>query len=114
MLTLQTPGRKPAKGSKSTGAKKTSKNGLPSDLDTDAEQQLNKELWREGVTTGLGPGKEVIIKKPKMRDPGDVPYKDETIHPNTKLFLEDLVENNDRVWFKGNEGHTSVTNSNMY
>ncbi|RJE19971.1 hypothetical protein PHISCL_07689 [Aspergillus sclerotialis] len=88
---------------KSTGAKKASKNRVPSDLDTDAEQQLNKELWREGVTAGLGPGKEVIIKKPKMRDPGGVPYQDDTIHPNTKLFLEDLVKNNDRVWFKAHD-----------
>lgn len=60
-----------------------------------------KELWREGVRTGLSPGKEVFFSKPKARDPGDVPYEDETLHPNTRLFLLDLAENNDREWFKG-------------
>jgi hypothetical protein len=60
-----------------------------------------KDLWREGVKTGLGPGKEVFIKKPKARDAGYTPYEDETLHPNTLLFLEDLAENNERQWLKG-------------
>lgn len=60
-----------------------------------------KELWREGVRTGLGPGKEVFFAKPKARETGDTPYQDETLHPNTKLFLEDLAQNNDRQWLKG-------------
>jgi hypothetical protein len=60
-----------------------------------------KELWREGVRTGLAPGKEVTIAKPKARDAGDIPYEDETLHFNTKLFLIDLAENNDRQWMKG-------------
>ncbi|KAJ0424297.1 hypothetical protein BJY00DRAFT_309213 [Aspergillus carlsbadensis] len=62
-----------------------------------------KDLWREGVKTGLGPGKEVFIKKPKARDPGDTPYEDETLHPNTLLFLEDLAENNERQWLKAHD-----------
>lgn len=62
-----------------------------------------KELWREGVKTGLGPGKEVFIKKPKARDPGGIDYKDDTIHPNTMLFLKDLKENNERQWLKGTD-----------
>lgn len=71
--------------------------------DDDAVASLKeKELWREGVKTGLGPGKEVFIKKPKARDAGDVPYQDRTLHPNTMLFLQDLTKNNDRVWLKGN------------
>lgn len=68
---------------------------------TDKELLKGKELWREGVRTGLGPGKEVFIPKPKARDPGNVPYRDERLHPNTKLFLQDLAKNNDREWFKG-------------
>jgi hypothetical protein len=60
-----------------------------------------KELWRPGVTTGLGPGKEVFIKLPKARDAGDTPYEDDTIHPNTFLFLKDLDKNNERQWLKG-------------
>lgn len=67
-----------------------------------------KELWREGVRTGLGPGKEVFIKKPKARDPGDIPYRDETIHPNTMLFLKDLKENNEREWLKGTNNVSTV------
>jgi hypothetical protein len=59
-----------------------------------------KELWRQGVSTGLAPGTQVIIKKPKPRTPGKVPYSDITIHPNTMLFLKDLKANNDREWLK--------------
>jgi len=59
-----------------------------------------KELWRENSKTGLGPGKEVIIKKPKARPAGKVPYSDETLHPNTLLFLTELKANNNREWLK--------------
>ncbi|KAL4740725.1 hypothetical protein BDV11DRAFT_87036 [Aspergillus similis] len=62
-----------------------------------------KELWREGVKTGLGPGKEVFIKKPKARDPGDIPYTDDTLHPNTMLFLKELAKNNERQWLKAHD-----------
>lgn len=62
-----------------------------------------RELWREGVKTGLGPGKEVFIKKPKARDLGGIDYEDDTIHPNTMLFLKDLKENNERQWLKGTD-----------
>jgi len=68
---------------------------------SDADALKGKELWREGVRTGLGPGKEVFVPKPKARDAGNVAYKDETLHPNTKLFLQDLAQNNEREWLKG-------------
>ena len=60
----------------------------------------SKELWRSGVRTGLGPGTQVIIDKPRARSPGNVQYKDDQIHPNTMLFLRDLASNNDREWLK--------------
>ncbi|KGO68112.1 Conserved hypothetical protein CHP02453 [Penicillium italicum] len=63
----------------------------------------SKELWREGVRAGLEPGQEVIIAKPKARDAGKTPYQDETLHPNTRLFLIDLAGNNDRQWFKAHD-----------
>lgn len=56
------------------------------------------ELWKPGAK--LLPGTQVIIKKPKARDAGDTPFTDETIHPNTMLFLQDLKKNNDRQWLK--------------
>lgn len=59
-----------------------------------------KELWREGVKTGLGPGKQVIIAKPRARPAGKIPYAHNYIHPNTMLFLRDLAANNDREWLK--------------
>lgn len=59
-----------------------------------------KELWKEGVKAGLGPGTQVVIKKPKARPAGDTPYSEETIHPNTMLFLKDLKANNNRQWLK--------------
>jgi hypothetical protein len=57
-----------------------------------------KELWKPGAK--LEPGMQLIIKKPKARDAGDTPYADNTIHPNTMLFLKDLNSNNDRQWLK--------------
>lgn len=68
---------------------------------SDASTVEGKELWREGVRTGLGPGKEVFVAKPKARDAGGVEYQDESLHPNTKLFLLDIAKNNDRQWMKG-------------
>lgn len=59
-----------------------------------------KDLWREGVKLNLEPGQEVFIALPKAREPGKTPYRDETIHPNTILFLADLKNNNDRSWLK--------------
>lgn len=118
MLTPQRhTGRKQAKRVKNAKPKKAERaqqedNSTYGDSDSAAEQQLSKDLWKEGVKTGLGPGKEVFIEKPKARDPGSVPYRDDTLHPNTKLFLKDLVQNNERVWFKGNRYHpSSLSNS---
>jgi hypothetical protein len=65
-----------------------------------AAQSTKSELWRPGVPTGLEPGTQVVIKKPKARDAGETPYTEDTIHPNTLLFLEDLAANNDRGWLK--------------
>ncbi|CAI7613321.1 unnamed protein product [Penicillium manginii] len=80
------------------------KGGKPGkDRVSDVASLKGKELWREGVRTGLAPGQEVIIPKPKARDPGDVPYEDETLHPNTRLFLLDLAKNNEREWLKGHD-----------
>jgi hypothetical protein len=60
----------------------------------------NKELWREGVKTGLGPGKQVFIERPKPRGDGGIKYVPGRIHPNTMAFLADLKQNNDREWLK--------------
>jgi hypothetical protein len=60
-----------------------------------------QELWRPGVKTGLAPGEELFIKLPKPREAGDRPYRDDTVHPNTMIFLGELRENNDREWLKG-------------
>ncbi|KAK8166428.1 hypothetical protein IWX90DRAFT_212832 [Phyllosticta citrichinensis] len=65
-----------------------------------ATSKKGNELWRSGVATGLSPDKQLIIKKPKAREAGNTPYRDDTIHPNTLLFLRDLANNNDREWMK--------------
>ena len=80
--------KKPTSASKRVS---TSSSGLPS-------RGKGNELWREA--TKLEPGTEVIIKKPKARPAGKTPYKDDTIHSNTLLFLQDLKENHDREWLK--------------
>lgn len=66
----------------------------------DKGSSARKQVWKEGVKTGLGPGTQVIIKKPKARAAGSTPYEDHTIHPNTMLFLKDLKANNNRPWLK--------------
>lgn len=71
--------------------------------DDDQDRTVPGDLWKEGVRAGLGPGREVFIKKPKARDLGGIEYRDETIHPNTLLFLTDLKENNERQWLKGTD-----------
>ncbi|KAH8695066.1 hypothetical protein BGW36DRAFT_299974 [Talaromyces proteolyticus] len=71
-----------------------------------------EELWREGVRTGLGPGKEVFIKKPRARDLGGIDYKDDIIHPNTMLFLEDLKQNNERQWLKAHDADYRASKKN--
>ncbi|KAJ5824841.1 Conserved hypothetical protein CHP02453 [Penicillium robsamsonii] len=68
-----------------------------------SDPMKGKELWREGVRVGLEPGQEVIIAKPKARDAGKTPYQDEILHPNTRLFLIDLADNNDRQWLKAHD-----------
>lgn len=64
-----------------------------------SKQRNEAELWKHGAE--IAPGTQVIIKRPKARDAGSVPYADETIHPNTMLFLKDLAANNERQWLKG-------------
>ena len=62
--------------------------------------EAGKELWRQGVKTGLGPGKQVFIERPKPRGDGGVKYVPGRVHPNTMAFLADLKKNNDREWLK--------------
>ena len=63
-----------------------------------SKSSSSKDLWREGTKVD-GEG-EVFIALPKARSPGNTPYRDDTIHPNTLLFLGDLKKNNDREWLK--------------
>jgi hypothetical protein len=77
-------------------------------------RSANSEVWRSGVKTGLGPGREVIIKKPKARPAGNVPYQEDTIHPNTLLFLEELKNNNDREWLKSMYFSNSKERASVY
>lgn len=63
------------------------------------KKKVQQEIWKANAK--LAPGTRVIIKRPKAREAGDTPYTDDTIHPNTMLFLEDLAAHNDRQWLKG-------------
>jgi hypothetical protein len=53
-----------------------------------------------GQRSTLPAGLEVRFKRPQARKAGATPYMDETIHPNTFLFLGDLAANNQREWLK--------------
>jgi hypothetical protein len=76
------------------------KNGFGKTATPRGRSKAEKDLSVAGVKGGLGPGTQVVIKKPRARSPGDTPYTDETIHPNTMLFLEELAANNNRQWLK--------------
>lgn len=86
------PRKKQRRGTKDSGQNKLNV--------ASAKPVKGQELWREGIKTGLGPGNEVVITLPKARLAGKVQYTDDTVHPNTMLFLGDLKENNDREWLK--------------
>lgn len=62
--------------------------------------ERDKELWREGVKAGLGPGKAIFIERPRPRGDGGIKYVPGRIHPNTMAFLGDLKANNEREWLK--------------
>lgn len=68
--------------------------------DSGSEKIKGKEMWRQGVKAGLGPGHQVFIERPKARPEGTVKYSPDKIHPNTMEFLKDLKANNDREWMK--------------
>lgn len=70
---------------------------------SDAAVYDKNDLWREGVKTGLGPGKQVFIERPKARGDGGIKYVPERLHPNTLEFLKDLKKNNDRIWLKAHD-----------
>lgn len=83
------------KAKKSAPRGRTAKQGV---LPLHKKHVDKQGLWMPGAK--LAPGMQVIIKKPKARDPGDTPYTDTTIHPNTMLFLTDLAAHNERQWLK--------------
>lgn len=80
------------------------KNGRPAKVNRNSvvasAGKKGQELWRPGAKINAAPGEAVFIKLPKAREAGKVPYRDNTIHPNTLLFLKDLHANNDREWLK--------------
>lgn len=86
--------------------KKPAKRGRNAKLKNNAPAEVlegKNDLWREGVKTGLGPGHQVFIAKPKARGDGGIAYVPEKIHPNTMEFLTDLKKNNDRIWLKAHD-----------
>jgi hypothetical protein len=62
------------------------------------EEKLKKKGWTK--KKGKGGRVEMVIELPGIKDPGDIPYEDERIHPNTLDFLRDLKKNNRREWLK--------------
>ena len=62
------------------------------------EEALKKKGWKK--TKGPGGRVTMVIEIPREKSPGDTPYEDERIHPNTLEFLRDLKKNNKREWLK--------------
>jgi hypothetical protein len=89
--------------SKATPRSHSSKQGLT----LRKKQTDEKGFWRPGAK--LAPGTQLIIKKPKAREAGETPYLDETLHPNTMLFLKDLAAHNDRQWLKSTSTWLTVS-----
>ena len=85
---------------RNSGSKKNTPGSARSNRGKSATKLSAKELLKPGIETGMELGTRIVIKKPKARDAGTTPYADETIHPNTMLFLQDLTANNNRQWLK--------------
>jgi hypothetical protein len=62
------------------------------------EETLKKKGWTK--KKGKGGKWEMVIELPREKDPGDVEYRDESVHPNTLEFLRELKRNNRREWLK--------------
>ncbi|KAF1966233.1 hypothetical protein BU23DRAFT_487302 [Bimuria novae-zelandiae CBS 107.79] len=86
------------KATKSTSKGRSAKQAV---LPARKKKSNDEALWKSGAKLELGT--QVIIKKPKAREAGDTPYTDDTIHPNTLLFLSDLAAHNDRQWLKAHD-----------
>jgi hypothetical protein len=93
----------PSRGQSQKKAGNSSNRGAMTKSEGKKTTLSSKDLLRHGVKTGLGPGTQVVIRKPKAREAGSTPYTDDTIHPNTMLFLSDLAANNDRQWLKSEQ-----------
>jgi len=70
----------------------------PDDQYGSDEEALRKKGWKK--KKGKGGKWEMVIEIPGIKDPGNIPYEDEKIHPNTMEFLKDLKKNNQREWLK--------------
>jgi hypothetical protein len=62
------------------------------------EVALKKKGWKK--QKGKGGRWEMVIELPGVKDPGNVEYRDESIHTNTLEFLRELKRNNRREWLK--------------
>lgn len=64
--------------------------------------EFEAKLKREGWVKKKGKDGKIsmVMALPEEKDPGDTPYEDERIHPNTLDFLKDLKKHNDRDWMK--------------
>ncbi|KAK0122508.1 hypothetical protein ONS95_010736 [Cadophora gregata] len=89
------------------------------DSDADSEVEAKKKGRGNNKAKGTGKGKakesglngwkkiigsngveQMVIDIPGKKDPGDTPYADGRIHPNTLEFLMELKRNNKREWLK--------------
>jgi len=98
----------PRKKSKVTPKKETPKKVTPKK--TSQRKKVKEEEKNEEDEEPW----ETFVPRDDTPDAGDIPYKNETIHPNTLQFLEgcsdhvyeltvDLAQNNDREWFWSHE-----------
>ncbi|OAG05110.1 uncharacterized protein CC84DRAFT_1165439 [Paraphaeosphaeria sporulosa] len=94
---LEAASEEDSKAAKTLRGRSAKRSTLPMHTKKDG----GEELWKSGAKLELGT--QVIIKKPKARDAGDTPFTNETIHPNTMLFLSDLAAHNDRQWLKAHD-----------
>jgi uncharacterized protein (TIGR02453 family) len=68
----------------------------------EAESEAPAEVSEEEYDSDAPP-KVTFIPLPKLRATNGIPYTDETLHPNTLLFLRDLKAHNQRPWLKSHD-----------
>lgn len=93
-----TQGRRTAAKRKNVRSEEEDGEDAYKDEQSEAAAEVSEEEYDSDA-----PPKVTFIPLPKLRDTNGILYTDETLHPNTLLFLRDLKAHNQRPWLKSHD-----------